>query len=111
MESHFPNLNGAHGYVARERVLTDLKTLACDVEDLLKVTASEVGEQAKAARERVTAALAMTKASCQELHAQGVESAKAAARKTDEAIRAHPYESLGIALGVGFVLGALLRRK
>jgi len=29
----------------------------------------------------------------------------------DSAIRAHPYESLAIALGVGVLLGALLRRN
>lgn len=32
------------------------------------------------------------------------------ARATDEVIRDHPYESLAIALGVGVLLGALLRR-
>lgn len=34
----------------------------------------------------------------------------AGARYTDEAIRSHPYESLGIALGVGVLLGMLIRR-
>ena len=33
------------------------------------------------------------------------------ARRTDRAIRAHPYESLAIALGAGVVLGALLTRR
>lgn len=33
------------------------------------------------------------------------------ARQTDEAIRAHPYESLAIALGIGVLIGALLRRS
>lgn len=33
------------------------------------------------------------------------------AKQTDTAIRAHPYESLAIALGVGVLLGALLRRN
>lgn len=32
------------------------------------------------------------------------------ARITDEKIRAHPYESLAIALGIGVLLGALIRR-
>jgi ElaB/YqjD/DUF883 family membrane-anchored ribosome-binding protein len=34
----------------------------------------------------------------------------AGARVTDETIRTHPYESLAIALGVGVLLGALVRR-
>lgn len=32
------------------------------------------------------------------------------AKVTDETIRAHPYESLAIALGIGVLLGALIRR-
>ena len=33
------------------------------------------------------------------------------ARVTDETIRTHPYESLAIALGIGVLLGALIRRN
>jgi ElaB/YqjD/DUF883 family membrane-anchored ribosome-binding protein len=33
------------------------------------------------------------------------------AEAADETIRSHPYESLAVALGVGVVLGALLRRR
>src|SRR5687768_790640 len=35
----------------------------------------------------------------------------ASARATDETIRSHPYESLAVALGVGVLLGALIRRS
>jgi ElaB/YqjD/DUF883 family membrane-anchored ribosome-binding protein len=35
----------------------------------------------------------------------------AGAKATDETIRSHPYESLAIALGIGVLLGALIRRS
>ena len=35
----------------------------------------------------------------------------AGARATDETIRSHPYESLAIALGVGVLIGVLIRRS
>jgi ElaB/YqjD/DUF883 family membrane-anchored ribosome-binding protein len=35
----------------------------------------------------------------------------AGAQAADETIRSHPYESLAVALGVGVLLGALLRRR
>lgn len=35
----------------------------------------------------------------------------AGAKRTDEAIRTHPYESLAVALGVGVLLGALICRN
>jgi ElaB/YqjD/DUF883 family membrane-anchored ribosome-binding protein len=34
----------------------------------------------------------------------------ASAQATDETIRTHPYESLAVALGIGVLLGALIRR-
>jgi ElaB/YqjD/DUF883 family membrane-anchored ribosome-binding protein len=33
------------------------------------------------------------------------------AKVTDETIRSHPYESLALTLGIGVLLGALLRRS
>lgn len=35
----------------------------------------------------------------------------AGAKATDETIRSHPYESLAVALGIGVLLGALIRRS
>jgi len=35
----------------------------------------------------------------------------AGAKYTDETIRSHPYQSLAIALGVGVLIGALIRRS
>lgn len=35
----------------------------------------------------------------------------AGAKATDAAIRSHPYQTVGIAFGVGLLLGLLFRRK
>jgi ElaB/YqjD/DUF883 family membrane-anchored ribosome-binding protein len=35
----------------------------------------------------------------------------AGARATDDTIRSHPYEALAVALGIGVLLGALVRRN
>jgi ElaB/YqjD/DUF883 family membrane-anchored ribosome-binding protein len=34
-----------------------------------------------------------------------------AAKKADTVIRAHPYESLGVAFGIGMLIGVLVGRK
>lgn len=44
-------------------------------------------------------------------YSEAKKSVAAGARKTDEAIRTHPYESLAVALGVGVLIGALVRRS
>ena len=91
--------------------MADLKTLASDAEELLKATAGDVSEKAKEARVRLGAALDRAKTSYAVMQDQGIETAKIAARKADETIRAHPYESVGVAFGLGVLLGVLLRRK
>lgn len=35
----------------------------------------------------------------------------AGAKYTDQTIRAHPYESLAVALGIGVLIGAFIRRN
>ena len=111
METFFPNTDEAHSRLARERVMADLRALASDAEALLKATAGDVSDKAKEARERLTAGLEKAKSTYVDLQSQGIESAKAAAKKADATIRTHPYESIGVALGVGLLIGALLRRK
>jgi len=111
METHFPRTNEAHSRLARERVMADLRALAEDAEFLLQATADDASDKAKEARSRVTAALEKAKSTCLEWQDQSIESAKAAVKTADDTIRTHPYESIGIAFGVGVLLGVLLRRK
>ena len=42
---------------------------------------------------------------------KGKESVKDAAHKTDEAVRSHPYESMGVAFGLGVLIGVLIGRR
>lgn len=111
METHFPNVEATSSALARERVMTDLKSLVRDSEDLLKATAGDLGERASEARSRVAAAVERAKATCEHLQDQTVATARAAAKKTDTVIRDHPYESIGVAFGVGLLIGLLVKRR
>jgi len=111
METNAATIEKTASALARERVLTDLKTLTHDAEDLLKATVGDVSDRAKEARARMTAALERAKTTCEHLQEQTGATAKAAARKADSMIREHPYESIGIAFGVGLLLGLVLTRK
>jgi ElaB/YqjD/DUF883 family membrane-anchored ribosome-binding protein len=111
METNYEAIEKSHGAVARERIRADLENLTRDAEDLLKATAGDVSEKAKEARTRVAAALERAKTTCTHLQEQTVATAKAAAKKADVVIREHPYESIGVALGVGVLLGIVIARK
>jgi len=111
METHYENIERAHSHLARDRVLADLKTLAHDAEDLLKATAGDVSVKTREIRARLAKALERAQANYAELQEQTVAFAKAAAKKTDVVIREHPYESLGVAFGLGLLIGVLVTRR
>ncbi|MCI0745746.1 MAG: hypothetical protein L0Y58_10105 [Verrucomicrobia subdivision 3 bacterium] len=73
----------------------------------LKNAAREAGQQVTdAGREaagRFGAAMQSAKTNIQEKTVAG-------ARATDRAIRQHPYESIGIAFGLGVLIGVLINR-
>jgi len=78
-----------------------------DAKALLSATSDAAGEKVKEARERLTAAIDKAR------EAWGVvqEKTVAGAKVTDKAIRENPYKSMGIALGVGALIGYLLARR
>lgn len=89
------------------QALSDLRDVANDAEELLNATAGQAGEKAKETRARLAAAIESAKATCRKLEEKAIAGAKA----TDKVIRAHPYESIGIAFGLGLLIGVLISRK
>lgn len=84
----------------------NLRALIAEAERALAEGGEQTGEhfadlhaRLEAARDRVAS-----------LYADAREKVVHGAKQADETIRSHPYESLAIALGIGVLLGALLRR-
>ena len=90
--------------LSTDRLVTDLKRVVRDSEELLQATAGAVGDKA---RERLTDALASAKRTCHRLEEKAIVGAKVA----DRVVREHPYQSIGVAVGVGMLLGVLVIRK
>jgi ElaB/YqjD/DUF883 family membrane-anchored ribosome-binding protein len=97
----------ADAAAANEKLTSDLKSVVQDAEELMNATAGQAGEKVSAARNRLAAAIESAKASYQQVQEKTVAAAKA----TDKTIRAHPYESIGIAFGLGLLVGVLVARK
>lgn len=93
--------------VAAEKIIADLKNLVRDGEDLLKASAGDLSEKGREAREKLAEALEAAKGCCGKLE----ERANAGAKVADRAIREHPYESLGVAFGLGLIIGVLITRR
>jgi ElaB/YqjD/DUF883 family membrane-anchored ribosome-binding protein len=93
--------------LSTDKLVKDLRNLTRDAEELVEATAGEVSDRAKDARKRLTAAVDSARAACETLQ----EKAAAGVKATDKVIRDHPYQTLGIAFGVGLLIGVLVNRK
>jgi ElaB/YqjD/DUF883 family membrane-anchored ribosome-binding protein len=78
-----------------------------DAQALLTATAHVAEETVVEARKRLTAAIEKGKETWNTVQEKAVAGAKA----TDQIIRENPYKSLAVALGVGAIIGYLLRRR
>lgn len=97
--------------VNKDKLVADLKVVVADAEELLRATASQAGEKVVAARERIQASLATAKVKLGEAERAAVAKAKDAARATDEYVHDNPWQAVGIAAGIGVLLGLLIGRR
>ena len=85
----------------------DLGRLVEDARALMAATADVAGEKVGEARKGLAAALERGK----EIYGRVKEKAVEGAKATDQAVHEHPYQAIGIALGVGALVGYLLARR
>jgi ElaB/YqjD/DUF883 family membrane-anchored ribosome-binding protein len=78
-----------------------------DAQALLSATAHVAEEKVVEARKRLTAAIEKGKETWNNVEEKAIAGAKA----TDQVIRDNPYKALGVALGVGAIIGYLIRRR
>src|SRR5690349_11860942 len=90
-----------------DKLVTELKRVVHDSEELLRKTAHAVGDRAEDAREQLRDSLETARRCCHDLERKTARAMKAA----DRAVRRHPYETLGISLAAGLLIGFLLRRR
>ena len=95
----------------REKLVSDLKVLIDDAEELLKATANQAGEKVATVRQRIEQSLYEGKRSLAEAEDVLLDTGKEAARAADIYVRENPWNAVGIAAGIGLVLGLLIRRS
>jgi len=90
-----------------DKLVTDLKRVVHDSQDLLHSSAEVAGDRARMMRERLAEAMDAAKETCRKLEQRAAASAKA----TDKLIRENPYQSIGVAFGIGLLIGVLVTRR
>lgn len=110
-----PNNSDSPG--KREKLVEDFIVLSKDVQELLKATASVVGDKAADARVRVQDSLKIAQEKLGDVQESMKAKGQEAFAATDGYVRDNPWNAVGIAAGIGFILGigfsagAFLRRR
>lgn len=91
-----------------EQLVEHISRLMGEAEAML---AGPVAEQAHGKLADIKARLEDAREKLTEVYGKARKNVIAGAQYTDETIRANPYQSLGVALGVGVLLGVIIGRS
>ena len=92
---------------AANQTIEDLKALVRDAEATLASAGEGAEERVAELRDRLRAALDHT----QTTYRRAVASAKERLGDADVYVRSHPYQSVGVAVALGAILGLLIGRR
>ena len=97
--------------VARDRLIADVKVLMADADEIVKAMASATGEKAVELADRLRVNMRNAKDKMADVQVVVADKAKVAARVTDDYVHDNPWQAVGIAAGVGLLLGLLMGRR
>jgi ElaB/YqjD/DUF883 family membrane-anchored ribosome-binding protein len=89
-----------------EKLVTDFRVLIADAEELARATAAQTGEKVTDLRTRIQQSAAAIKPRLDRVEA----AARDAAGKADAYVRSNAWATAGLAAGIGFIVGTLMRR-
>jgi ElaB/YqjD/DUF883 family membrane-anchored ribosome-binding protein len=95
----------------RKSTVKDFSDALDDADTLLRQAAAKTGERASDLRSQVEAKLLSAKLKLQDLQDNAVDRAKAAARVTDDYVSDNPWQAIGAAAALGFLIGVLISRR
>lgn len=95
----------------RERLTQTLQDIVGDADSLLKAAHDSGSAHYTAARDKLEQRLSRARLELEDLQDTALRKAKHAAHVTDVAVHDHPYAAMGVAGGVGVLLGLLIARR
>ena len=95
----------------KQKLVSDLKVVISDTEELLRATAGSAGDKVGELRERIGLRLRDAKERLIDLEVAVVDKTKAAARATDDFVHENPWQAVGVAAAIGLALGVLIGRR
>lgn len=96
---------------SKEKLVADLRVVVADAEELLAATAHDTGEKMTALRERMGENLRNARHKLADAEDAIKVKTREVAKATDHYVHENPWKSIGIAAGVGLVVGMLICRR
>lgn len=92
-------------------LLEAFQALVSDTEHLLQQSANLAGDQADVLREQIRNSLGRARSTLEHAEETLQQRGKAALGTTEQYVQSHPWQALGMAAGIGLLLGLLLSRR
>ena len=97
--------------VTKEKLVADFRLVVADAEELLRATAGQAGEKMAELRAKAQDNLATARMKLAQYEAALVDKAKEVGRAADDYVHENPWPAVGMAAGVGFLVGLLIGRR
>lgn len=97
--------------ISPSQLIDDLTAVVRDAESLLRATAAQTGDKVEEIRARAQESVRAAKERLATIEDQALEHARALAGDADDYVRDNPWQAVGIAAGIGLVLGLLMSRR
>jgi ElaB/YqjD/DUF883 family membrane-anchored ribosome-binding protein len=94
-----------------ESLITEFKTLMADAEALIKATEDHPGAAIGSIRNKALETLAGAKESLSGVEGKLLNKAKVAAEGADDFVHRNPWEAVGVAAGLGLLIGLFIGRR
>ena len=96
--------------LGKQKIVEDLRVLLTDSEEMLRLASTVPGEGVDALRERLRTHVDALRSALGDAQSVARQRYRVAADNTDRYVRDNPWQAVGIAAGIGFLLGVLAAR-
>lgn len=111
MTSKKPADTQKQAQIHSEDLISDFKALMADAEDLIKATASHEDGPLGAIRLKALDTLNNAKDTLSSVEGTLTDKAKVVAEGADEFVHRNPWEAVGVAAGLGLLIGLFISRR
>ncbi|SEK57316.1 DUF883 family protein [Nitrosovibrio tenuis] len=96
---------------AKEKLLDDFHAVITDTEELMKSVSNEGGGKTQALRAKIEENLKQAREYLEDFEGTVVDKSKIAARITDEYVHENAWRTIGAAVGIGILIGLLMKNR